>query len=128
MSNYFVNVRVSQIGLKLKYYQLNGRMMALQDAHELGFRAYGMLCPLLPGIADSPEQIDELVKFAVDCGVQEIFAEPVNPRGHGLKFTQTVLEAQRFYAEAEAVNQIRNQKNWSVYVAKLLKTIQATVR
>jgi hypothetical protein len=39
-----------------------------------------MLCPLLPGIADSQSQIDELVRSAVEYGAEEIFAEPVTPR------------------------------------------------
>ena len=39
------------------------RMAALKKAAKLGLRTYGMLCPLLPGIADSPEQIDALVRF-----------------------------------------------------------------
>lgn len=53
-----------------------------------------MLCPLLPGIADSPEQIDRLVKFAADFRVEEIFCEPVNARGNGLSLCQQALQQQ----------------------------------
>jgi hypothetical protein len=50
-----------------------------------------MFCPLLPGIADSPERIEQLVKFAVDFRVEEIFAEPVNPRASALSMTALFL-------------------------------------
>ena len=41
---------------------ISERMKALKKAAKLGLRTYGMLCPLLPGIADAPDQIDELVR------------------------------------------------------------------
>ena len=39
---------------------------------------------MLPGIADAPDDIDELVRLAVEYGAEELFTEPVNPRGSGL--------------------------------------------
>jgi hypothetical protein len=33
-----------------------------------------MFCPLLPDIADSPEQIDRLIQFAYTIGAEKIFA------------------------------------------------------
>jgi len=107
---------------------IDERMSVLQEAHKRGFRTYGMLCPLLPGIADSPDQINELVKFTVDCGAEEIFSEAVNPRGPGLKLTQKALEVQGFHTEAEAIKNIRKQQNWSEYVQKLIQNMQSSVR
>ena len=50
-----------------------------------------MLCPLLPGIANSRDQIDELVEFLLkECGVEEVFCEPVNGRGKGLTLPKTL--------------------------------------
>ena len=66
---------------------LRERMAALEKAHLMGLRTYGMLCPLLPGIADGPEQIDRLVWFCKSIGVEEVFAEAVNPRANGLDGT-----------------------------------------
>jgi DNA repair photolyase len=57
------------------------RMDAIRQASKLGLRTYGMLCPLLPMIANQPHQIEELVEFMVSCGAEEIFVEGVNPRG-----------------------------------------------
>ena len=104
------------------------RMMALQEAHKRGLRTYGMLCPLLPGIADSPSQINELVKSVVDCGAEEIFSEAVNPRGPGLRHCQEALKLAGYYAEAKAIEKIRKRHNWSKYVVNLLGNVQQSVR
>ena len=45
------------------------RIDLLREAHKRGFRTFVMFCPLLPGIADSPLNIKELIGVAVDCGV-----------------------------------------------------------
>ena len=49
---------------------ISERLAALKEAHRLGLRTYGMLCPLLPGIADDPKQIDWLIRYvaSVRCG------------------------------------------------------------
>jgi len=104
------------------------RMAALWEAHTRGLRTYAMFCPLLPSIANSPEQIDGLVRLAVECGVEEIFAEPVNPRGPGLGLTQEALEAKGCRAEAAAVGRIRNTREWSHYVVSLIINIQQSAR
>ncbi|MFA5866197.1 MAG: DNA photolyase [Phycisphaerae bacterium] len=104
------------------------RMAVLKEAHERGLRTYGMLCPLLPGIADSPEQIDELVKFVVDCGAEEIFAEAVNRRGRNFILTQEALERTGYCEEAVAVEKIRNKKLWSAYATRLIQNLQTSVR
>lgn len=107
---------------------ISERMAVLQEAHARGLRTYAMLCPLLPGIAEAPEQIDEMVRFAVECGCEEIFAEPVNPRGPGLRLTQEALAEQGHHQEAAAIERIRKGVNWSRYVADLIGNIQSSVR
>ena len=104
------------------------RFKVFRQAHNRGLHTYGMLCPLLPGIADSPEQIDELVRFMADCGVEEIFAEAVNPRGRGLILTQQALEEAGFPSEAAAIKNIRKRDNWSDYVIHLIRNVQQSVR
>jgi DNA repair photolyase len=104
------------------------RLKVLRRAKAEGLRTYAMLCPLLPGIADSPDQIEELVKIATDFGAEEIFAEAVNPRGRGLILTQQALEKAGYGDEAKAVEIIRSQANWSQYVAKLIRNLQQSVR
>lgn len=104
------------------------RMIVLREAHARGFRTYAMFCPLLPGIADSPEQIDRFIQFVTEIGAEEIFAEPVNARGPGLRLTQQALQKAGFEKEAAAVGKIRIRRNWSRYTAKLISNIQQSVR
>jgi DNA repair photolyase len=107
---------------------LRQRFDAMLTAHRFGLRTYAMFCPLLPGIATSPEQIEELVGFAKQIGAEEIFAEAVNPRGPGLKLTQEALERAFCVQQAAAVEAIRQRKHWSPYVVDLIRNVQAAVR
>jgi len=107
---------------------LSERMRTLHEAHQRGFRTFGMLCPLLPGMADAPEQIEELVSFLEKIGVEEVFAEAVNQRGPGLKCTEEALSQADFIAEAKSLSRIRRTANWSLYVADLIHNLQETLR
>jgi len=104
------------------------RMAALREAHARGLRTYGMFCPILPGIADRAEQIDDLVHFACECGAEEIFAEAINPRGRGLILTQKVLTEHGHHEQAQAVGAVRSKTHWSRYVADLIRRVQGSVR
>ena len=104
------------------------RMVALREAHARGLRTYGMLCPILPGVADTTQQIDELVRFACECGAEEIFAEAVNPRGRGLILTQKTLAEHGYHEQAQAVGAVRKKVNWSRYVVALIQHLQDSVR
>jgi len=108
--------------------RIDDRMATMGGAASRGLRTYAMLCPLLPGIADSPDQIDTLVKFAVDCKVEEIFVEPVNPRGPGLRQCQEALQLWGYNHEAEALGRTRKRAHWSRYVVELLGNVQRSVR
>jgi DNA repair photolyase len=107
---------------------ISERTAVMKKAHKCGVRTYAMLCPLLPGIADSPDQVEQLVKSAVEYGAQEIFAEPVNTRGPGLRITQETLANYGYKDEAAAIKSIRNQKGWSRYTTRLICNVQRSVR
>jgi DNA repair photolyase len=104
------------------------RLAALTEAHRRGLRTYGMFCPLLPGISDSRAQVDWLIEFAVRNGVEEIFAEAVNPRGSGLGDCADALRQAGFDEHAADIDAIRNRARWSRYVTDLISTVQASVR
>ena len=104
------------------------RVLAMKEATSRGLRTYAMLCPLLPGIADSPDQIDQLVTLAVEFHAEEVFVEPVNPRGAGLRLCQEALEQAGLPAEAAAIARIRTRKNWSRYVVDLIANVQRAMR
>ena len=55
---------------------ISERLAALKEAHRLGLRTYGMLCPLLPGIADDPKQIDWLVRYVAGAVRKKCFPRP----------------------------------------------------
>jgi DNA repair photolyase len=107
---------------------ISERMAALKKAHKLGLRTYGMLCPLLPGIADAPAQIDQLVRFVKDCGAEEVFSEAINARGNSLTLTEQVLRDAGFLAEADSISAIRKRTAWSQYVVGLVQNIQHAMR
>jgi DNA repair photolyase len=103
------------------------RMTILREAHARGLRTYGMFCPLLPGIADFPKHIDQLVRFASEVRAEEVFVEPVNPRGQGLKTMQEILKSKGYHFEAAHIESIRNKEDWSWYVTRLIKNTQKSM-
>ena len=107
---------------------INERIAALRLAQSIGLRTYAMFCPLLPGIGADAAQIEELVDLAVECGAEEIFVEPVNARGNGLKLTQEMLAANDQDIAAASIGRIRKKREWSRYVVDLIKAVQRCVR
>jgi DNA repair photolyase len=104
------------------------RVAALKTANKMGLRTYAMLCPLLPGIADDLESIEDLVQVGIDIGAEEFFAEPVNARGKALVHTVQTLRLARFVAESDAVDKIRNRVAWSAYTVRLVSDLQRVLR
>ena len=100
------------------------RMAALKRAHKMGLRTYGMLCPLLPGVSDSYEDILELVGFVKECSAEQVFAEAVNPRGRGLIETADAMRAAGHGAEADAVDRVRKKAAHEEYVQRLVGNVQ----
>jgi DNA repair photolyase/uncharacterized ParB-like nuclease family protein len=97
------------------------RLDALKKAHELGFATYGMLCPCLPGIADSEAALTEMFKSVLECGVEDIWLEPVNARGKALPNTAIALRLAGLKVEADAVDAIREKGVWSQYATALVE-------
>ena len=107
---------------------ISERMAALKRAHDLELRTYGMLCPLLPGVSDSYDDILKLVGFVKECGAEEVYAEAVNPRGRGLIETANALRAVGHGAEADAVDRVRKKASHEEYVQRLIGNVQKAVR
>ncbi len=104
------------------------RVAPFKKAHKLGLRTYAMLCPLLPGVADDLESIEELVEIGMAAGAGEFFAEPVNARGRALTNTTHALRRAGYDAETPAVDKIRNKVAWSAYVVRLVANLQEVLR
>ena len=60
--------------------RIEERMEVLRKANSQGFYTCCSFYPLLHGIADSPEQIDELIRFADEIRALELIVEPVDHR------------------------------------------------
>jgi len=100
----------------------------MTEAVHRGYRVYAMFYPILPRIADAPEQIDELIRLAAEWQAEEIFVEAVNPRGRGLILAQQALKSAGFHCEAAHIESVRTTESWSWYVVQLIKNIQHSVR
>ena len=108
--------------------RISERIVAWDEAYVNRLKTYAMFCPLLPGISDSPDQIDGLIQVAASSRAEEIFVEPVNLRGPGLRHCQEALELAGYEAEAREFGKVRNRQNWSKYVVNLLTNVQQSVR
>jgi hypothetical protein len=64
----------------------------------------------------------------VEFHAEEVFVEPVNPRGAGLRLCQEALESHGMAAEAASIARIRSRKNWSRYVVDLIANVQRAMR
>ena len=84
--------------------------------------------PTAPQNANPPADIDQLVNFCLECGAEEMFAEPVNARGSGLGNLADRFTANGYLEEAGAMNKIKVHAKWSAYAAQLLRDIQTVLR
>ncbi len=101
---------------------IKDRLQALKQAKDQGFGTYAMLCPCLPLVADTEAALTVMFKSVNDCGVSDIWLEPVNARGMALKNTAMALRLAGLKAEADAVDAIRKEEVWSKYAAALAET------
>lgn len=101
---------------------IKDRLAALKKAKKMGLRTYGMLCPCLPGIADSRDALEEMFAAVLECGVEDIWLEPVNARGPGLAATSLALRDAGLDVDAQAIDTIKKTVNWSPYAAGLIET------
>jgi DNA repair photolyase len=104
------------------------RIAAFREAHARGLRTYAMFCPLLPKIGDFERSIDWLVQLAQECGAEQIFVEPFNPRGNGQRATERALRRHHWIEEPMALMEIRGRENWSWYTVRLLRLFQRSIR
>jgi len=103
---------------------ISERLDALIEAHEMGISTYGMLCPCLPGLADAPETIEAMFAAVLAAGAEDIWVEPVNPRGPGLKRCEEALSEAGLHDEAAAFRRIRCADGWNAYAVRVARAAQ----
>jgi DNA repair photolyase len=96
------------------------RLNALQAAHEAQVPIFGMLCPCLPGVADRPDDLDEMMAMIKPFEPVAVWAEPVNARGPGLALCQEALVSAGFIRIANEVRFIRGQREHFDYTTRLI--------
>ena len=96
------------------------RLDALQAAHEAKVPIFGMLCPCLPGVADRPDDLDEMMSMIKPFEPVAVWAEPVNARGPGLALCQEALVSAGFIRIANEVRFIRGEREHRDYTARLI--------
>jgi len=96
------------------------RLDALQAAHEAKVPIFGMLCPCLPGVADRPDDLDEMMSMIKPFEPVAVWAEPVNARGPGLALCQEALVSAGFIRIANEVRFIRGEREHRDYTDRLI--------
>jgi len=110
--------------LEPKASSIKERLDALQAAHEAKVPIFGMLCPCLPGVANRLGYLEEMLDMILPFEPETIWAEPVNPRGPGLRLCQEALVDAGFIAIANEVRFIRGQREHAHYTTRLIGTLQ----
>ena len=99
---------------------IQARLDALRAAHEAKVPIFGMLCPCLPGVADRPDDLDEMMSMIKPFEPVAVWGEPVNARGPGLALCQDALAEAGFIHIANEVRFIRGQREHLDYTARLI--------
>lgn len=104
------------------------RMEVLRKANSRGFYTCCSFYPLFHGIADLPEQIDELIRFADEIRALEIVVEPIDHRNPLLVSSMRALMDKGFEAEAAFIGRIQQINNRSRYVVSLISNIRRSLK
>jgi len=99
------------------------RQEAMKEAHALGFRMYGMVCPCIPGILTEYRQVESVFKEVLQLNPETIWVEPVNGRGQGFNNMVTALENAGKHEWANSIKEIKNKDSHDAYVADLINTV-----
>jgi len=99
---------------------LSERIEAYRLAKELGLWTFGMLCPLLPGVASSYTDIRNMMETILEFEPEDIWLEPVNPRGNCLIKCREALEEAGLKNQAYRVDEIRTAEMHQLYVDDLI--------
>ena len=107
---------------------LADRIEALQAAKRMGIPIYGILCPCLPGVANTPAAFGELLDIVLSLEPTAIWTEAVNPRGPGLKNCVERLGRHGLFHEADQFNAVRNRQTYNKYVDHFIETATTEAR
>ena len=101
------------------------RIEVLQAAKRRGIPIYGILCPCLPGVANTSDAFGELLDIILSLEPTAVWTEPVNPRGPGLQNCEKRLRRHAFFREADAFNAIRKKEAFKRYTFRFIEAATA---
>jgi len=104
------------------------RLAAYEKANEMGIRTFGMLCPLLPELTTSYDDISELVETMLMVDAEAIWVEPVNNRGRNLPLCQKALKEAGMEGLAYNIEEIRSAEMHTLYTDDLIDTATNVAR
>lgn len=104
------------------------RLAAYEKANEMGIRTFGMLCPLLPGLATSYADLCELMENMLMVDAEAIWVEPVNKRGRCLSLCQKAVERAGMKELAYNVEEICSTEMHTLYADDLIDTATNVAR
>ena len=107
---------------------IEARIEVLQAAKRMGIPLYGILCPCLPGVANTPAAFGELLDIVLSLEPTAIWTEAVNPRGPGLKNCVELLGRHGLFHEADQFNAVRNRQAYKKYVCNFIETATTEAR
>jgi hypothetical protein len=98
--------------------------------HLCSYCSTGALLRMHPSfrVADDAQAIEQLIEFGLQCGMEEVFVEPINAGGPGLKTTEGAFREAGYLCEAEALAKIRSKEGWASYATELLNNVQQALR
>ncbi len=104
------------------------RLAALEKAGLMGLRTYVVLGPFLPGMAEHPRQIDELIRIAYNVRAEDIFVGTINYQNYGLRILRNTLAKRGYSYEAAAIQEISFREGWSNFTVNILRMVQTAIR
>ena len=107
---------------------IEARIEVLQAAKRMGIPVYGILCPCLPGVANTSGAFGELLDIMLSLEPTAIWTEPVNPRGPGLKNCAELLGRHGLFHEPDQLNAVRNRQAYNKYVHQFIETATTEAR
>lgn len=104
------------------------RIETMRLAAKRGLRTYAMFCPMFPGLFSSKDALRRLMDIAVECKVEGIWSEIVNPRGPGVQRCAQRLRDAGHEVLASAYDSMRRDDSRSQYGIWLTRNLQELCR
>ncbi len=108
--------------------KISERLEAYRKSKEVGLPTYGMLCPCVPGIATSREDIRDMLEAILEVDPTDIWLEPLNDRGKRISLCVEAMLSAGHRKEASLIEQLLDKEMHNLYVEDLVDTATEVAR